>query len=286
MIRRFVSIAALVASVGVSVLAGAERATFILTDGERKSGPVVFHTQSRENLINGNLNLGANDGKEQTFPVDQVAVIDFVGGRPQRAELQALPSDNSTHVLVLRSGGTQQGRFINLIGGDTVRWQNQAGEQQQYAIRDVSRIYLNPQSARSVWNANGTGQRAAIGTSGTVLEAGATRVEANQPWTDTGVTVKKGDRIAFRATGQIQFVQAAGQNAGPDGNDSVRRPDYPVTAMPVGGLIGKVGTSGPFPIGSNAQPIVMPADGRLMLGVNDNVWTDNRGYFSVVITKS
>ena len=95
-----------------------------------------------------------------------------------------------------------------------------------------------------------------------------------------------GDHVAFRATGQIQFTQSAGQNAGPDGNDSVRRPDYPVTAMPVGGLIGKVGTSGPFPIGSNAQPIVMPAAGRLMLGVNDNIWTDNSGYFSVVITKS
>ena len=284
MIGRFVSTAALVASVGVSVLAGAERATFILTDGERKSGPVVFHTESRENLINGSLNLGAADGKEQAFPVDQVAVIDFVGGRPQRAELQALPSDSGTQVLVLRTGGAQQlGRFINMVGGDTVRWQNQAGEQQQYAIRDVSRIYLNPQSARTIWNANGTG-RAAVATSGTLLEAGATRVEANQPWTDTGISVKKGDRVAFRATGQIQWVQS-GENAGPDGNDSVRRQDYPVTAMPVGGLIGKVGSSGPFPIGSNTQSIVMPAAGRLMLGVNDNVWTDNSGYFSVVITK-
>src|SRR4029077_15023117 len=71
MIRRFVSTATFIASVGVSVLAGAERATFILTDGERKSGPIVFHTDSRENLINGNLNLGASDGKQQTFPVGQ-----------------------------------------------------------------------------------------------------------------------------------------------------------------------------------------------------------------------
>ena len=285
MIGRFVVTAAFVASVGVSVLAGAERATFILTDGERKSGPVVFHTASRENLINGSLNLGAADGKEQAFPVDQVAVIDFVGGRPQRAELQALPSDSGTQVLVLRTGGAQQlGRFINMVGGDTIRWQNQAGEQQQYAIRDVSRIYLNPQSARTIWNANGTGQRAGVATSG-VLEAGATRVEANQPWTDTGISVKKGARVAFRATGQVKWVPSPGDIAGPDGNDSVRRQDYPVTAMPVGGLIGKVGSSAPFPIGSNTQPIVMPAAGRLMLGVNDNVFTDNSGYFSVVITK-
>ncbi len=56
--------------------------------------------------------------------------------------------------------------------------------------------------------------------------------------------------------------------------------------MPAGGLIGKVGNSAPFPIGSNSQPITMPADGRLMLGVNDNEIGDNSGAFSVVVTKT
>jgi len=50
-------------------------------------------------------------------------------------------------------------------------------------------------------------------------------------------------------------------------------------------LIGKVGAMAPFPIGSNTQPIVMPADGRLMLGVNDNELGDNSGFFSVTVTK-
>ena len=54
---------------------------------------------------------------------------------------------------------------------------------------------------------------------------------------------------------------------------------------PPGGLIGRVGTSAPFPIGSNSQPIVMPADGRLMLGVNDNEPGDNSGAFTVTVTK-
>jgi hypothetical protein len=216
--------------------------------------------------------------------MSQVAVIDFVGGRPSRPELQALPSDSGSHVLVLRNGVTQQGRFINMVGGDTVRWQNEAGEQQQFAIRDVSRIYLNPQSARTVWNVGGGGRNAAVGTAGTALQPGAVRVEANQPWTDTGITVKKGERYIFQSTGQIQWVP--GQTAPPDGNDTVRRPDYPVVAMPVGGLIGRVGNSAPFPIGSNTQPILMPANGRLMLGVNDNDWSDNSGFFSVVVTKS
>jgi len=282
MIRRFALTVALAACAGVYALA-IERATFVLTDGERKSVPVVFHGDSRENLINGYLNLGQDNGKDLTFPIDQVAVIDFIGGRPPRAELDSLPSDGA-QVLVLRNGGSQRGRLVNMIGGDTVRWQNEGGDVQQYAIRDVSRIYMNPQSARTVFNVGGVGRNGSVGTSGTALESGAVRVDANRPWTDTGISVKKGDRISFRATGQIQWVP--GQTAPPDGNDAARRPDYPVTAMPVGGLIGKVGNSAPFPIGSNSQPIVMPADGRVMLGVNDNEWIYYCGFFSVVVTKS
>jgi len=55
--------------------------TFILTNGERKSGEVVFHGGNGNNFIDGQLNLGDN-GKEQSFPIEQVAVIDFTGGAP------------------------------------------------------------------------------------------------------------------------------------------------------------------------------------------------------------
>ena len=45
-----------------------------------------------------------------------------------------------------------------------------------------------------------------------------------------------------------------------------------------GALIGKVGNSAPFLIGSNTQPILMPANGRLMLGINDDGFGDNTGF--------
>jgi hypothetical protein len=279
MIRRLITTAALIACAAAYTYAATERATFILTDGERKSGPVVYHTDSRENLINGNLNLGADNGKEMTFPLDQVAVIDFVGGTPSPTELAALPA--SGQLLAMRNGQTEQGHFVNLIGGDTVRWTDQNGAQRDIPINQVSRIYLNPQSARTAFNYSGPA--AAVGTSGQV-QPGAVQVNANQQWNDTGVDVKKGDRVTFRTTGQIQFGHTPGQTAGPDGG-SLHNPQYPVPGMPVGGLIGKVAGSAPFPIGSNSQPIVMPADGRLMLGVNDNELSDNSGAFSVVVTK-
>jgi hypothetical protein len=283
MVRRFISTVALVACAGSYALAATERATFILTNGERKSGDVVFHGGESNNFIDGQLNLG-DGGKEQSIPIDQVAVIDFVGGTPSPDELGRLGATGQ--YAVLRNGTALPGKFVNLVRGDTLLWQNESGQTQQFPIREVSRVYLNPQSARTAFNYTGAAAGAAVvGTAG-VLEAGAVRVDANQPWTDTGLTVKAGDLVTFRGTGQIAFGQSAGQTASVDGRGDVRSPNYPVSAMPAGGLIGKVGNSAPFPIGSNTAAIRMPANGRLMLGVNDNEVNDNGGFFSVVVQKT
>src|SRR5437879_3939886 len=100
MLRRLLVSVALAACAGTYTFA-AERATFILVDGERTSGTLVSRFGPRENLINDRLNLVTYDGREMTFPVNQVAVIDFVGARPPAAELDALPPDNRVHMLVL-----------------------------------------------------------------------------------------------------------------------------------------------------------------------------------------
>ncbi len=283
--RHFISAVALVACAAAPAWAADQRATFILTNGEHVNGDVVHHGGNDANLIDNNFNLRLNSGQEQSYGQNQVAVIDFSGDQPSASELQQIPATGQ--FLVLRNGQTQAGTLVNLLHGDTLVWQNATGQQQQYAINDVSRVYLNTQAARVAYNATNTAP-AAVGTSGTAAapaQPGEVRVQANEAWTDTGIQVRKGDRVSFRTTGQITFGQSAGQTAGPDGNSSMRGQSYPVPAMPVGGLIGKVGNAPAFPIGSNSQPIVMPADGRLMLGVNDNEISDNSGYFSVVVTK-
>jgi hypothetical protein len=281
MSRRLFSVIAIVACTGGYVLAANERANFILTDGERKSGAVVFHGGNRENLIAGNLNLDVGSGPELTIPIDQVAVIDFVGGKPQESELAQLPG--SGHFLFLRDGTSQPGHFVNMIGGDTLIWENQAGQRQQYAIHDVKRVYLNPQSARTVFNYTGPTTNA-VGTSGQA-SGSSIHVQANQAWTDTGLTVNQGDRVVFQASGQITWDQRAGLTATPDGNGTERRTGLPDPKSPVGALIGRIGTSAPFGIGTQTQPLVMPASGRLMLGVNDTELSDNSGFFTVVVRK-
>src|SRR4051812_50117852 len=113
MVRRLICSAVIVACAGVYVFAAAERANFILTNGERQSGTVAFHGDQHENLINGHLNLATSD-KDLTFPVEQVAVIDFTGGRPSanwHARLAAGALSCS------RGGCYQKGRFFKKTAG-------------------------------------------------------------------------------------------------------------------------------------------------------------------------
>jgi hypothetical protein len=205
-------------------------------------------------------------------------VIDITGGQPPTSELAQL---GAGQMLVMRDGSVQQGRFVNMTGGDTLLWDNAAGQRQQLAIRDVGRVYLNPASARTVLNYNGA---QAVATSGQ-MPSRQVRVDAKQAWTDTGITVNAGDRVVFNASGQIAFGQGPGQTADPNGNAAERRANYPDPSVPVGALLGKVGNSAPFAIGMQTQPLGMPAAGRLMLGINDNELGDNSGFYTVTVTK-
>jgi len=278
MFRRLILIAVFTAAAGAYALAQSVPATIVLTDGTRKSGTMGFYGDKKENLIGGYIGLDTSAGRER-FKLEQVAAIDFTsGGNPPSTELSQLPSDNNSHVIVLKDGYAQKGRLEGLVAGN-VQWQNEAGVMQPYAISDVQRIYLNPGSARMAL-AN-TASSGAVATTGSV--PGAVQVQANQPCTDTGLTVKKGDRVSFQATGQISFAQ--GQTATPDGNGAVKNPNYPVPVAGAGALVGRVSNSAAFPIGSNTQPILMPADGQLRLCINDDIVNDNTGAFSVVVRK-
>src|SRR5438552_3903702 len=178
MMRRIISATVAVACAAGYVIA-AERGTFILTNGERKSGELEFHGGNANNFIDGQLNLG-NNGKEQSYPIDQVAVIDLTGGVPAAVELAKVPA--SGQIVVTRDGNAISGRFVNIVRGDTLLWENASGQQQQFPVRDVARVYLNPQAARTAFNYNGPAG-VAVGTSGTV--AGRTvQVPATRGWTD------------------------------------------------------------------------------------------------------
>ena len=114
-------------------------------------------------------------------------------------------------------------------------------------------------------------------------------------WKDSGIAVRKGDRLLFTATGEIAW-NARGPSVGPDGVDG--RPGWRVGR---GGLVGKVGADGkPFDIGARTglfparharppyhhsppPPIRMPRDGRLFVGFKDFTGGAHTGTLRVAI---
>jgi len=110
------------------------------------------------------------------------------------------------------------------------------------------------------------------------------RVNSQQRWNDTGVTVRAGDVITFSAQGQIQMSDNASDIASPAGANSGRRaPDAPILNQVAGALIARIGDySSPLFIG-NRTSITAPVGGRLYLSVNDDHLGDNRGEFTVTV---
>jgi len=290
MVRRLISAVVLVASAGLYTLTAAERVTVVLTSGERRSGEVVATGNDNAAFVGGQFRLIEN-GQEHAIPIEQIAVIDFTGGTPSPLELSRVAPNTGGQTAIMRSGHAQAGKFVNIIRGDTLLWDH-AGNQEQYPLRDVSRVYLNPASARSVYNVERErggvavgGAAIGTGTSGTLTGGTTINVPANQAWTDSGITVNAGDRVMFQASGTINYGRSEGQTATPDGGGE-RRSNYPDPSVPVGALIGKVGNNGqPFAIGNQRQALSMPASGRLFLGVNDNERADNGGAFTVIVAK-
>jgi hypothetical protein len=129
------------------------------------------------------------------------------------------------------------------------------------------------------------GTPATVGAiSGQAVTAQTFRVNSQQRWLDTGITVRAGDIIMFQSSGQIQMSDNAQDVANPAGALSHRMaPDAPISGVYAGALIGKIGIYSPIAIGDQSQ-ITAPVSGVLYLGVNDDHLPDNRGEFVVSVS--
>ncbi len=285
MTRRFL-VLAIVAAGALGVLSAQSSVTYILTNGERVSGAVASSSEPSPSMPRGELNLERANGEELSYGLEQVAVIDYAGGTPSADELASLPGDPNEQMVMFRDGNFWHGRFEDLRPRE-LRWRTN-GRQEIAQVDRISRIYLNTGRAREIFGArptqlpgSGTGAAAPAGWRGT--EAGPITVAGTQAWTNSGLNVRRGDRLRFTVTGQVRVN--ARQTSTAAGLPGARPRGLPLQDQPFGMLIAKIGDERAFPIGDITAPLTMTADGRLWLGINDNAVGDNAGEFIVNVRR-
>jgi hypothetical protein len=205
---------------------------------------------------------------------------------PQRlvtgvAVMLALTAGLQADTLHLRDGSRVQGELISVRNG-TIEFEERrgfggSGRTLRFDRDEVVRIEFET-ARRSGGNEFLSGGRPSGMRERQVIVSG------DVPWNDAGIEVRAGSTIYFEAQGQVRWGRD--RRDGPAGErNSPSNPNRPMGNRNAAALIGKVGNSSTdyFFIGDETGPIRMRSSGRLYLGVNDDVLTDNTGNFRVVV---
>ena len=114
-------------------------------------------------------------------------------------------------------------------------------------------------------------------------------VSGDTKWVDTGMDANAGDKLHITAKGTVNFSDKAG--VGPDGAQRGWKDTLLALAVPSAGrgaLVGQIGNdraATPFLVGADGT-IVVPAAGRLYLGVNQDPLSKPTGSFAVHIDRT
>jgi hypothetical protein len=265
MIKRTVAALALVAVAAVGTASAQQGATFTLRSGEKLSG---------ELMDMGGAGFTARiNGQERQFSTNDVAVIDFTGAGANQADWDRL---SSGQVIVLKDGQTLNGQLTDVGGSSPLRLSFSInGANRDFTSNDVARIILSRP-------ADAPAPAATVATSGTTPVQGGFAVSGQTQWTPTSITVRRGDTLTVTASGNVKISPTAADNG--IGGAGETNAGNPVPSAPTGALIGRIGNSRPFVIGTMTR-VQAPAAGQLFLGINDSYVGDNQGAFQVQIVR-
>lgn len=104
----------------------------------------------------------------------------------------------------------------------------------------------------------------------------------NNGWTNSGLVVRRGQRLRITATGRVDLGKKGYSTA--TGLTTVNDNDKLMRTEPTGGLIGVIGDDNDeFVFIGSRREFVAQRDGVLFLGVNEGDLTDNKGAYDIVI---
>ena len=203
---------------------------------------------------------------------------------PQRwiagaALMLTLSASLQADTLILRDGTRVQGELIAVRNG-IIEFEERRGFGAGRMLRidrdEIVRIEF--ETNRS------TGSNLATDSRPPGMRERQVIVSADAAWVDTGIDVRSGQTVYFEATGQARWGRD--RRDGPAGErNSPPNPGRPMPNRNAAALIGKIGSDSNdlFFVGDETGPVRVRGNGRLFLGINDDVLTDNSGNFRVVV---
>lgn len=185
--------------------------------------------------------------------------------------------------LVLRNGQRIEGTLIG-VRGDRIDFEERGGGRpraRSFDRYDVRRIELDDSGSSSSDDRDDGADRDDRPPSG--MRERTVTVDARTAWTDTGIEVRRGQEVRFRASGKVRW--GPDRSDGPSGEGGNHyNPNRPIPNRPAAALIAKVGSGDDvFFVGGDEGPISVRQSGRLHLGINDDFLNDNSGSFRVVV---
>ncbi len=181
--------------------------------------------------------------------------------------------------LYLRDGRRIEGELVRVEDGrvefrESGGW---SGRTVRFDLDEVRRIDFDDRGGD--WDSGSSGSGRPQG-----MREREVVVSADVPWVDTGIDVRDGQTVYFRAGGRVRWGKNR-QDAAEGERNSPHNPGRPLPNRPAAALIGKIGDGDGdvFFIGADTGAFRMRGRGRLMLGINDDNLSDNSGNFRVTV---
>jgi hypothetical protein len=181
--------------------------------------------------------------------------------------------------LVLNDGRRLQGELLGVNGREIEFEERGGGRRRTVRISrdEVERIefdrgYRNDDRDRATaFPSRGMRERQVV-------------VDAREQWNDTGIDVRAGQQVFFASQGETRWGRDRRDGAEGERN-SPFNPGRPLPDRPAAALIGRIGDRNQiFFIGADSGPFRVRDTGRLYLGINDDVLTDNSGNLRVTVS--
>ncbi len=279
-VLRLLAVPALIFALGASALAD----TIRMKDGQVIRGQIVGFRDQQFTVLIGSAR-GGNRRSRMTLNMEDVESIEF--DNADGADASNTP-DTSTYNPPVDNTRTQAPSPQPTPRREEPRQTSNSGGQRPPVLGNDSGTSTN--TARNNPTNNPTSNPT---TTPTPARGGGdspffpvrVRVAADNKangWTDSGLMVRKGQRLRITATGRVSLGE--GRFSTPTGLPRVVDTEKLMRNEPTGELIAVIGDDNDefIAVGANRE-FYAPRDGRLFLGVNEGKLEDNTGSYDALI---